>query len=197
MPDNKVNIKIYNAKDYQIASRKILPKPLYEYLASGTDDEQTLSENESAFKSWYLRPRVMRPVGNISTSLTLFGQKLSLPVFISPAGVHRLCNEEGECATARACGEVGTIFALSQHATRSIEEVATATNGNTILWYQSYILKDRQTTKQLVNRAVVAGYKGETDKFYFYICIETIIYVCFETCCLRYFLNSRLSKIWI
>eukprot|EP00984_Skeletonema_dohrnii_P036485 scaffold37506_cov150-Skeletonema_dohrnii-CCMP3373.AAC.3 len=85
--------KICNASDYQIAARSLLPTPLYEYLASGTDDEQTLAENESAFKYWYLRPRVMRPVGSISTATTLFGQKLSLPVFISPAGVHALCDE--------------------------------------------------------------------------------------------------------
>ena len=41
------NIKICNVNDYQLAARSILPKPLYEYLASGTDDEQTLSENVS------------------------------------------------------------------------------------------------------------------------------------------------------
>ncbi len=40
------NIKICNANDYQLAARSMLSKPLYEYLASGTDDEQTLSENE-------------------------------------------------------------------------------------------------------------------------------------------------------
>jgi len=39
--------KICNVDDYQIAARSIIPKALYEYLASGTDDEQTLSENVS------------------------------------------------------------------------------------------------------------------------------------------------------
>lgn len=155
--------KICNASDYQIVARSLLPKPLYEYLASGTDDEQTLEENSSAFKYWYLRPRVMRPVGSISTATTLFGQKLSLPVFISPAGVHALCDEvHGECASARAAQRVGTLFGLSQHATRSIEEVADtcAAQGNANLWYQCYILKDRDMTLRLVRRAADAGYKG-------------------------------------
>mmetsp|Transcript_15859 Transcript_15859/g.33319 ORF Transcript_15859/g.33319 Transcript_15859/m.33319 type:complete len:433 (-) Transcript_15859:160-1458(-) len=157
----KSNIKICNANDYQLAARSMLSKPLYEYLASGTDDEQTLSENESAFKDWYLRPRVMRPVGNVTTDTYLFGQKLSMPVFISPAGVHALCDEQnGECASARACGRVGAMFGLSQHATRSIEQVADATQGKTNLWYQSYILKDREMTLRLVKRAANAGYKG-------------------------------------
>lgn len=155
--------KICNAGDFQRAARTVLSKPLYEYLASGTDDEQTLTENESAFKSWYLRPRTMRPVGNISTCTTLFGKTLSMPVFLSPAGVHALCDEiHGECASARACGRAGTMFALSQHSTRSIEQVAEATRGGppTNLWYQSYILKDRDMTLRLVRRAAKAGYNG-------------------------------------
>ena len=147
--------------DYQSIARQVLPKPLYEYLASGTDDEQTLAENESAFKGWYLRPRFLRPVGNITTSTTLFGQKLSLPVFASPAGVHALCDEKhGECATARACAAAGTMFALSQHATRTIEEVAEAVPPNANLWYQAYILSDKNVTLNLVKRAKRAGYKG-------------------------------------
>ena len=91
---------------------------------TGTDDEQTLSENQSAFKQIYLRPRSMRPVGDLSTRTSLFGNELELPVFVSPAGVHALCHDEGECATSRACARHGTMFGLSQHSTRSIEDVA-------------------------------------------------------------------------
>eukprot|EP00580_Thalassiosira_gravida_P008799 CAMPEP_0201634590 /NCGR_PEP_ID=MMETSP0493-20130528/7458_1 /ASSEMBLY_ACC=CAM_ASM_000838 /TAXON_ID=420259 /ORGANISM="Thalassiosira gravida, Strain GMp14c1" /LENGTH=365 /DNA_ID=CAMNT_0048106455 /DNA_START=167 /DNA_END=1265 /DNA_ORIENTATION=+ len=91
-----------------------------------------------------------------------------MPIFVSPAGVHALCDEaEGECASARACGRVGTLFGLSQHATRSIEEVAEATRAEgTNLWYQSYILNDRDMTLRLVRRAADAGYKGSwANKF--------------------------------
>ena len=42
--------KICNVDDYQIVARSIIPKALYEYLASGTDDEQTLSENVSCLQ---------------------------------------------------------------------------------------------------------------------------------------------------
>ena len=101
----------------------------------------------------------MRPDGSITTKTTLFGQHMSMPVFISPAGVHSLCNDEGECASARACSRVGTMFALSQHSTKSIEQVSQCC-GNTNLWYQSYILKDRQMTLNLIKRAVNASYKG-------------------------------------
>ncbi len=67
---NDFRHKCYNVDDFQKLAKKILPKDLYEYLASGTDDEQTLLMNRSAFQSFYLRPRVMRPVGNISTAVS-------------------------------------------------------------------------------------------------------------------------------
>ena len=150
-----------NVNDYQKLAKSKISRALYEYLASGTDDEQTLAENRSAFKLWYLRPRVMRPVGNLTTSTSIFSQLLSMPVFVSPAGVQALCDpEQGECATAKACGEVGIMYGLSQHATRSIEQVAAAAP-KTNRWYQAYILKNRDTTKGLVERAVKAGYQGE------------------------------------
>jgi isopentenyl diphosphate isomerase/L-lactate dehydrogenase-like FMN-dependent dehydrogenase len=151
---------VYNVDDYQKISKAKISKALYEYLASGTDDEQTLAENRSAWKMWYLRPRVLKPMSRLSTATTLFGQRLDLPVFTSPAGVQALADpEHGECATARAAGRMGTMFGLSQHATRSIEQVAEAAP-DTNKWFQSYILKDREMTLRLVRRAVKAGYKG-------------------------------------
>jgi (S)-2-hydroxy-acid oxidase len=151
---------VHNVHDFQVLAKKKLSKSLYEYLASGTDDEQTLAENVAAFKNWYLRPRVMSPVKGLSAATSLFGQSLSFPLFCTPAGVHALCEEQdGESTTARVCGKMGILFGLSQHSTRSIEEVAAAAP-NTNKWYQVYILKDRELTCRLVQRAIQAGYRG-------------------------------------
>ena len=165
----------FNINDFQTLAKKRLRKDLYEYLASGSDDEQTLSENRLAFKRWFLRPRVLRSVGRISTHTVLrFGRRgsssgwcshpVAMPIFVSPAGVHALCDEKhGECATARACSKASILFGLSQHSTRTIEEVAAASSGGspTVLnFYQAYILKDRKRTLSLIRRAISAGYKG-------------------------------------
>ncbi|KAL3929609.1 MAG: hypothetical protein SGBAC_012131 [Bacillariaceae sp.] len=152
--------KCFNVNDFQILAQQLLPKDLYEYLASGSDDEVTLNENRRAFQRWFLRPRVMRPVGKISTRTTLFGNYVSMPVFVSPAGVHAICDPEGECTTVQACAKAGILFGLSQHSTRSIEEVAAAAPPSTLRFYQLYILKDRERTKSLIRRALKAGYSG-------------------------------------
>lgn len=180
---NERTLVPYNLDDYQKLAKTRLPRDLYEYLASGTDDEQTLSQNRFAFKMWYLRPRVMRPVSRLSTRTSLFGQTLSMPVFVSPAGVMALCDPvHGECATARACGEAGIIFGLSQHSTRSIEQVAEGAPA-TNRWYQSYILKDRNMTLRLVKRAVKAGYQGTFDRGIIGVSARTSVVFLIWYCC--------------
>ena len=153
---------IITVDDFQTLARAKLSRKLYQYLASGTDDEQTLQENRTAWKRYFLRPRMMKDVSSLTTQTSLFGQKLSMPIFISPAGVHRLCDPEGECASSRAAAAAGTLFGLSQHATASIEEVARATSSSAGAnnWFQCYILKSRELTLELVRRAEAAGYRG-------------------------------------
>lgn len=159
---------VCGVNDYQLLAKKKLPVALYEYLASGSDNEQTLAENIAAFRRWYLRPRVLRPVGSLSTATiiefrrnkTRYNLCMKMPLFISPAGVHGLFDPNlGECATALSCGDAGILFGLSQHSTRSIEEVAAAAP-RTCKWYQVYILKDREKTLRIIQRAVDAGYEG-------------------------------------
>ncbi|GAX17406.1 (S)-2-hydroxy-acid oxidase [Fistulifera solaris] len=150
--------------DFQLLAQKQLPKDLYDYLSSGADDEQTLNENRDAWKRWYLRPRVLRSLDAvIDTRVVLPWQQqrhtLSMPVFVSPAGVQALMHPDGECAVARACEKAGILYGLSQHATNSIEEVAAAAP-QCLRYYQSYILKDREWTWRLIERALQAGYQG-------------------------------------
>lgn len=159
MASSSTSAIICNVDDFQRLAKTKLPHYVYEYIASGTDDEQTLAENRSAFKLWYLRPRVLRPVSRVRTDATLLGQRLAVPFFATPAGVMGLCAAEGECAAARACGRAGALFALSQHATRALERVAAAAPA-TDRWYQCYILKDREFTGRLLRRARDAGYRG-------------------------------------
>ena len=102
---------ICSVNDYQKCAKLTLSTAVYEYVASGTDEEQTLAENRSAWEGWYLRPRMMRPVGKLSTATRIaFGRgrsttvmEMSMPLFISPAGLHALCDPSGRGECASAC----------------------------------------------------------------------------------------------
>ena len=51
-------------------------------------------------------------------------------------------------------------MALSVHSTASIEEVAAASGAAGLRWFQLYVYKDRELTRQLVERAERSGYKA-------------------------------------
>ena len=139
---NDANIIICSVNDYQTIARQILPKAYYEYIASGTDDEQTLYENRAAYKRWFLYPKCCRNVSTIDTTCHIRfpnvasryqNQIFTLPLFVSPAGVHGIASSSqqqdnsigGELASSAACKSQGILFGLSQHSTTSIEDSTT------------------------------------------------------------------------
>ena len=71
---------------------------------------------------------------------------------------HSSCLLTVRSGASAAAGEAGVPFCISQHSTRSIEQIASvSTSPNTMLWYQAYILKQRDTTVRLIERAKRAG----------------------------------------
>ena len=75
--------------------------------------------------------------------------RLSMPIGIAPTAMQRMAHPEGECASARAAQEKGTVFVLSTISTSSIEEVAEAAP-EAVKWFQLYIYKDRQVRDKLI-----------------------------------------------
>lgn len=84
------------------------------------------------------------------------GQALDWPFIIAPTGMPGLLHPDGELGLARAAEAVGALYVLSTMASRSIEEVATATRGPKA--FQLYLFRDRGLTLDLIQRAKAAGY---------------------------------------
>ncbi|KAK1170708.1 hydroxyacid oxidase 1 [Acipenser oxyrinchus oxyrinchus] len=145
--------------DFEEHAKRILPKAVYDYYRSGADEQQTLADNVAAFSRWRLYPRVLRDVSQIDLSVSVLGQRISMPVCVAATAMQRMAHPDGETATVRACRSAGTGMMLSSWATSSIEEVAESAP-NSLRWLQLYIYKDRELTKSLVLRAERAGYKG-------------------------------------
>lgn len=145
-----------NVYEYEAAARERLSRMAFDYYASGAHDEITLVENHAAYDRLRLRYRVLRDIRERETGLTLLGESLDLPVLVAPTAFHRLACEEGEVATARAAGEVGTVMVLSTLSTTALEDVAVAATDP--LWFQLYVYRDRGVTEALVRRAEAAGY---------------------------------------
>ncbi|XP_020505277.1 hydroxyacid oxidase 1 [Labrus bergylta] len=161
---NTMSMQRVCVSDFEKEARKILPKAVYDYYHSGADEQHTLADNEAAFNRWNLVPRVLRDVSTVDLSVSLLGQKLSMPICVAATAMQRMAHPEGEIATARACQTLGTGMMLSSWATSTIEEVMSAVidsqDGGCVLWLQLYIYKDRELTLSLVRRAEAAGYKA-------------------------------------
>jgi len=101
-------------------------------------------------------PNYLRKIDNIDTQIQLFGETLQVPYFLSPTGMSRLFHHEKELAVCRAADNVGTAYSLSTMATTSLEDIAAETTGTKR--FQVYILKDRELTREFVQRCKKSGY---------------------------------------
>ena len=147
-----------NVFDYAKLAREKLPDMAWHYLAGASGDELSNSLNRERLDSIQLEPRVLVDVSRIDTSLSLLGVDLPHPIVLGPTGLHRLFHAEGELDTARGAADAEALLTVSSLSTHPIEDVAKAGTG--LRWLQLYIQKDREWTKQLVQRAEAAGFEG-------------------------------------
>ncbi|CAL5409299.1 unnamed protein product [Camellia sinensis] len=150
--------QITNVVEYEAIAKEKLPKMIYDYYASGAEDQWTLKENRNAFSRILFRPRILIDVTHIDMTTTVLGFKISMPIMIAPAAMQKMAHHEGEYATAGAASAAGTIMTLSSWATTSVEEVASTGPG--IRFFQLYVYKDRNVVTQLIRRAERAGFKA-------------------------------------
>lgn len=145
-----------NISDLREVARRRLPYPVFDFLDGGAEDEMTLRENSAVFSRTKLIHRSLVDVSNVKTQTRVLGADLEWPFFCSPCGALRFYDPEGELAAARAAAKAGTMYGLSTAGSYSLEDVAAASNGPKL--YQLYIYKDRDFTRQMIERCKSAGY---------------------------------------
>src|SRR5215471_18747979 len=145
--------------DFEAEARARLSPAAYEYYRSGADEEHTLRRNRDAFTRWELAYRVLVDVAEPRIATTVLGADVKSPILVAPTAYHKLAHPDGECATALACADEGTLYVASTLATTSLEDCASAAP-EAPKWFQLYVHKDRDFTARLVARAKAAGYKA-------------------------------------
>lgn len=143
--------------DIREEARKRLPRVVFDYIDGGADEEVTLANNRAAFKNYTFAPRTLQDVSQLDLTTSLFGRKLPAPLALSPTGYTRMIQSEGESAVGRAARTCGLPYVLSTVGTTSIEDLAMTQHQE--LWFQLYVLRDRDLTHALVDRAAAGGYR--------------------------------------
>ncbi|KAF2440133.1 L-lactate dehydrogenase [Karstenula rhodostoma CBS 690.94] len=137
-----------------------MDKQTRDYYNEGADSGSTLAENRSAYQKYRIRPRVLRDVSKIDTSVDIFGFKNTIPMGVAPTAMQKLAHQDGELATARACREAGIVMGLSSFSTTSLEDVKGVLGAEQPGVLQLYLFEDREESRGLIARAKKAGFSA-------------------------------------
>lgn len=142
-----------SAEELEDEARRLLPASVYDYVAGGAGEEQSLRENRLAFERLRLRPRVLTGTAGSTAKVTLWGRQFAAPLFVAPMGgpSHELVRPGGvdQAAAGAADADVGYMVSAS-----SVPTLELPGQG---LVCQVY-LNDRDATLRLLKRAEALGY---------------------------------------
>lgn len=174
-----------SVKDAEDEAREKLPETSFGYFATGAEDEITLQANESIFrKMCWFRPRVLRDVAHVDTSVMCFGKRVSSPLFVTSTAIQGLADVDlGELAAFRASKRLNIIHIAAHLASRPWEdylldkpqlsnlsqgngtialEGSPSENHNALIprYLQLYLPRNEDELLNLLDRAVHCGFEA-------------------------------------
>jgi L-lactate dehydrogenase (cytochrome) len=141
-------------EDLRVLARRKVPRAFYDYVDTGSYNEETYRANRTDLMDIKLRQRILVDVSERSLATTIVGQPAAAPIVLAPIGLCGMQHGDGEILSAQAANEAGIPFTLSTMSIGSIEDVAEATGKP--FWFQLYVIKDREFSKDLLARARAA-----------------------------------------
>jgi isopentenyl diphosphate isomerase/L-lactate dehydrogenase-like FMN-dependent dehydrogenase len=146
---------IANWEDAREGARRRLPKIFFDFIDGAAFSESTARANIEDFENWVFEQRVLLDVADRELSTHYLGQDRPLPMILGPVGFAGFFAPNAEIQAARAAHAAGIPFCLSNFGIISMEKLRDATAGP--LWFQLYVLKDRDLSEKLIERAEGIG----------------------------------------
>ena len=146
-----------NIEDLRVLAKRRLPRAIFDFFDGGAEDEVTLRENRAAFERVKLLPRVLVNVAEVDTRVNLLDKPTNLPLAISATGGIGAGRPGADVMLAHTAKSFGIPYTLATPATASIETIAEV-GGR--LWFQLYVVRDREFREKLISRAIAAGFEA-------------------------------------
>ncbi|MDN6329582.1 MAG: alpha-hydroxy acid oxidase [Brachybacterium sp.] len=143
--------------DLRTIAKRRTPAAAFDYTDGAAEGEISMERSVQAFEDIEFHPSILNDVSQVDTTAQILGGSAAQPFGIAPTGFTRLMQTEGEIAGAGAAGAAGIPFTLSTLGTSSIEDVQAA-NPLGRNWFQLYVMRQREISYGLVERAAQAGY---------------------------------------
>ncbi|KAJ5415413.1 hypothetical protein N7465_004108 [Penicillium sp. CMV-2018d] len=122
----------------------------FNYAAAGDLISKRL--DQEVYRSILLRPRVLVNVKECDLSTTIIGQRVGLPIFVSPMAMARLAHPTGEAGISAACGVFGAMHIISNNASMTPEEIVAGAAPEQVFGFQLYVQTDRTESEAVLAR---------------------------------------------
>jgi 4-hydroxymandelate oxidase len=142
---------VLSVAEFEALARSVLPPAHFGFLATGVEDDRTVTWNHEAFSQLEIRVNRFADVSHLDMSISLFGVRWPSPVYISAVSSQRAFHPEAEVAVARAAASRSSLMMLSNFASSPLEDVVAARG--VPVWQQLYPTDDWSVTKAVVERA--------------------------------------------
>lgn len=150
--------------DFQWVGRHFMNISSYTYYRNGAGGEWSYRNNLEVFSRYRLRPRVLRDILNVGSTLptTILGHNFSAPFFISPCARGAYANEEGEVGLVKGAAEANILYMPSLYSSKTIDEIYAARGNNSqqVLFQQVYLPDDMTATQELFRKIEQLGSKA-------------------------------------
>lgn len=140
--------------DFERAARRILPKPLYAYVAGAVEDNVSEAANRQAYRQYAFSPQVLVDISGRTTAVTLLGKTYAAPVGIAPMGIAALTSYRGDLVLAEAAAKANIPSIMSGSSLIRLEDVMAAAPDT---WFQAYLPGDPAQISALIDRVRAAG----------------------------------------
>lgn len=147
---------VLSLDDFESPARAYIPRPIFGYIKSGAEREESMRANRAAYESLAFLPRTLVNTGERTQKITLFGRTYDSPFGVSPMGGISLGAYQGDIVMARSTSAAHIPMILSGAALTTLEDVKTA---GPLAWFQAYLPGDDGEITRLINRVAAAGYE--------------------------------------
>jgi L-lactate dehydrogenase (cytochrome) len=142
--------------EFEQAARRLLPRMIYGYAASGTETDASVRQNRDSYADYALVPRVLTGAARHDHKCMLFGREYAAPFGIAPMGASSLFAYRADVVMAQAAKAAGVPMVLSGASFIAMEEVAKQAPGT---WFQAYLPGHPEPIRRLLARVAAAGYE--------------------------------------
>ena len=143
--------------DLQKRAKKRIPHIAWQYLETGTGDEQAVTRNLQRMAEITLVPRLLKGELKPNVSTTLFGQTYQAPFGIAPVGMGGLMWPRAEYILAATAAKYAIPYCLSMVAAQTPETIGPIAGD--MAWFQFYPPREPDLRSEMLKRVKIAGFK--------------------------------------